>query len=70
MIQNRVTTPEKKKEILDLLLVTWEKSPELRLGQMIWNTFNGYDFFYIEDIDFINAIDANLDKIVAVKEVL
>lgn len=41
------------------LLKIWEKNPELRLGQLIWNAFDGKDFFYVTDEDFIKQIEEN-----------
>ena len=59
------------KKILKRLEKIWEKSPDLRLGQLILNAFHsenynpmkGYnspnkDFYYIEDEKFIDRLES------------
>lgn len=46
-----------KREVIDSLYEIWAKNPELRLSQLIWNAFQGDDFFYVEDTDFTNKIE-------------
>lgn len=47
-----------KKELLDRLLIHWEKFPysELRLGQMIWNAV-GDDIFYQSDEELMEKLE-------------
>ena len=51
-------------EILDELRKTWEKCPDLRLGQLIDNivTRSPSPLFYIEDEDMIRRIQEFGDK--------
>jgi hypothetical protein len=55
-------TLEEKKEILHQLLSLWERVPDWRLGQLIWNCYQGHDFFFITDYRFIKDIEDMLDK--------
>ena len=55
-------TLEEKKEILTQLLSLWERVPDWRLGQLIWNCYQGHDFFFITDYKFIKDIEDMLDK--------
>ena len=50
--------PERIPEILDELRKVWEKSPDLRLGQLIDNivTRTPCPLFYIEDEDLVERI--------------
>lgn len=57
-MQDRATTKEKKKEVLDKLLELWEHFPQERLLQMVSNSLQGGDTFYIEDYALIRAIKA------------
>ncbi len=57
MKNKRAITPEHKREIVERLLALWLKQPELRLGQMIYNNIEEPELFYMEDADFIEALD-------------
>ncbi len=53
---HRAVTPAQKRAIVERILTVWEKTPELRLGQLIVNVMNGLDdehttrkLFYVED---------------------
>lgn len=52
----RATTLAQKVEIIMRLLALWQRSPGLRLAQLILNVF-GTDFYYLEDYDFIKQIE-------------
>ena len=70
--------PERIPRICRELQELWAKHPDLRLGQLIWNAMhdsigqgalaNDYDgtgcmdFFYMEDEEFIKAIENHLTK--------
>ena len=54
-IFKRARTSEQKKLILDHLLKIWIKEPDIRLGQMLSNKFEG-QLFFIEDYDLIGYL--------------
>jgi hypothetical protein len=65
-LPKRSLTPEQKRAIVERVLVAWEKSPQLRLGQMIYsvsyaaltNADNaGRDLFFIEDTDLAELLE-------------
>lgn len=39
------------------IFYAWSRAPELRLSQVIWNTFRGEDFFYMPDEEFVKRIE-------------
>lgn len=51
--------PERIPEILDKLRKAWEKSPDIRLGQLISNAIDrtSYPLFYIEDEYLLEEIE-------------
>lgn len=58
MIHGRAEYPEQKQDVLDCLLLAWNKTPELRLGQLIENAVaDGQDIFYLEDYALLNMIE-------------
>lgn len=56
-VEGRAYTPKQKKELLDRLYQAWMKAPELRLGQLISASQTTTGLFYVEDKDFIGAIE-------------
>jgi hypothetical protein len=52
--------PKRIKECLSLIRSVWESYPDLRLGQLIGNTFSEgsdmTDLYYIEDEDLMKRI--------------
>jgi hypothetical protein len=52
-LENRATTDEKKREIIEKLYAAWVAHPEQRLCQLISNVTDRYFFdlqdFYVED---------------------
>lgn len=50
-------TIEDKKIILERFLKLWETLPDLRFGQLIWNAFEGKDFFYVADDTFVQMLE-------------
>lgn len=56
-MNKRAVTEEQKREIIERLYMVWLKEPEWRLSQLIWNTFQGSDFFYVEDKAFIEYLE-------------
>jgi|GEM_PF-5585397 hypothetical protein len=53
----RAKTNEQKREIIERLYAIWTKNPDLRLSQLIENTYGEFDYFYIEDGDFVAHIE-------------
>lgn len=47
---NRATNAAERKEVLKRIEAAWEKTPGLRLGQLLANSHSG-DLFYVEDFD-------------------
>lgn len=43
-------------EVLDSILVIWNKNPYLRLGQLLVNATGINDLFYIEDHEVVNKV--------------
>lgn len=56
MIGKRAQCKEERRDIIEKLLKLWEKHPELRLGQLVYNlSYRKFqDVFYIEDYDLIS----------------
>lgn len=50
------------KEVINILLKSWNRVPELRLGQLITCVFKDKDIFYITDEDFIKEIEQWIKK--------
>jgi hypothetical protein len=50
------STPAGKREVIEKLLVLWQKVPDWRLGQLIWNTYQGSDFFFVREDQFLKDI--------------
>ena len=49
--------PKRISPTLDRLKRVWQRHPELRLGQLISNTMNGKDIYYIEDELLVKEIE-------------
>jgi hypothetical protein len=60
-MNKRAITDEHKREILERLYRAWHKNHQLRLGQLIWNKVDRGDLFYVEDEDFIKALEGDSD---------
>lgn len=43
--------------LMKRLTAVWKKSPELRLGQLLYNAMNDTDFYYTEDDKLIQEIE-------------
>jgi hypothetical protein len=56
-MNKRALTDQHKREIIERLYQVWLKNDQLRLSQLIWNRFGEFDFFYVEDEDFIKALE-------------
>lgn len=56
-LSDRALTPEQKKEITDRLLAAWLRTPELRLGQLIFVVTGGRDIFFDEDFSLLEEIE-------------
>ena len=54
-IAHRARTPDQKREVIERLLAVWENHPDLRLLQLITNVYS--DCYYVEDWDFIEALE-------------
>lgn len=52
--------PKRIDFIIDLLRERWKKSPDLRLGQLVWSLAKQYnedsDAFYVEDDSILAAL--------------
>jgi len=59
-IEDRATTDEKKREIIETLYAAWVAHPEQRLCQLISNVTDRYFFdvqdFYVEDEHLAKAL--------------
>ncbi len=53
--------PKRVEEVLDALRAYWQKCPDQRLGQILWN-ITGRDPFYLEDDELIKRIKEKLEK--------
>ena len=49
-------TEEERKEVLDLVLKTWNQFPMLRLGQLLENSVKGKHLFNIADVPLMFAL--------------
>lgn len=49
--------PERIRPLCERLAEAWEKLPDLRLGQLLVDSLNGKDPFYIEDEDLIRMLE-------------
>jgi hypothetical protein len=49
--------PNRIPGILKRIQVVWEKYPDLRLGQMVWNAAHPYDSFNIEDEYLVKRLE-------------
>jgi hypothetical protein len=49
--------PKRIAPLLARLAVVWERHPDLRLSQIISNTFGGDDTYYVEDAAYLKAIE-------------
>lgn len=56
-LSDRALTPEQKKEVTDRLLAAWLRTPELRLGQLIFVVTGGRDIFFDEDFPLITEFE-------------
>lgn len=45
------------KPLLERLAAAWERNPDLRLGQLIYNATRNRDLFNIEDDDLLEVIE-------------
>lgn len=57
-IAGRAHDSDQKEIIINRLLNAWCAKPNLRLSQLIKNTFGDKDIFYIEDETFIGLIES------------
>lgn len=48
--------------VLNILGDYWKLVPDWRLGQLITNVFGGKDIFYLEEEDFIKALNEFFNK--------
>jgi hypothetical protein len=61
MIKDRAETDEQKKEVLNRILIVWQKFPELRLMQLIGNLYLG-DPYYTEDFKLADQLEKFMDE--------
>ena len=52
------------REICNKLASAWEKVPDMRLGQLIWNGLIEDDIFYVEDEKFIELFEEYCNKLI------
>lgn len=55
--------PNRIKPFLSKIEEAWQRYPDLRFGQLveiIWAAQNRHALFYIEDKDFLNALDKRM----------
>lgn len=55
----RAITIQEKTEVINELLKLWIQAPMIRLGQLIWNSFEGH-LFFIEDYDLIEILKSEI----------
>ena len=65
-MNGRAETPEQKRAVVERILAAWEKSPTLRLGQLIENARYRVpgpkpDLFNIEDEALVIAVEVERD---------
>ena len=53
-------TPERIDRIINQLRDVWKTAPELRLGQMILNTFSEQTLYYVEDQELVDKLAKRL----------
>lgn len=60
----RALTSALKRNVMERILKAWEKSPELRLGQLIESSMdsNRVSLFYEEDLTLTEKIEAFAEK--------
>lgn len=57
-MDKRAKTIKEKKAIINRLYEVWNANPELRLGQLIENTFTGMrNLYFIEDFELIERLE-------------
>lgn len=52
-----------KHEFIAHVIEQWEKAPQLRFGQFLWNAVNGQDMFYISDEVLLSKLQAYTERI-------
>ena len=55
--------PKRIKELCKIIETVWEKVPDWRLGQLLFNATGKYDIFYVEDDVIKKALLALLDEV-------
>lgn len=64
----RAMTPTQKREVLERVLLAWERVPEQRLGQLITNAFGApqndgaANLFYVEDVALAEGLERYVPK--------
>jgi hypothetical protein len=53
----RAATYSDKSIVLGRILRAWQRHPEMRLGQLLFNAACPFDIFYIEDETLANAVE-------------
>ncbi len=61
----RALTPALKRELVERLLVAWQKTPHQRLGQLIANTLgaDGDRLFHAEDDVLIELVEGFAERV-------
>lgn len=58
VMNNRASTPEQKREVIERLYAAWCEQPDMRLGQLIQNSVLGdIAVFYVEDYRLIESVE-------------
>ena len=55
--------PKRIKELCNIIETVWEKVPDWRLSQLLYNATGKYDIFYVEDDAIKNTLLALLDEV-------
>jgi predicted Rossmann-fold nucleotide-binding protein len=62
----RAKTKDEKKQIITRLYKLWLKNPELRLSQLIENTYHhkndNHCLYFVEDFDLIEALERHYQE--------
>jgi hypothetical protein len=55
--------PKRIRKLCNIIETVWEKVPDWRLGQLLFNATGKYDIFYVEDDVMENALLVLLDEV-------